>query len=116
MRQKIVVTRFEILGDAEQARLAREYLVMCEKRLELAREGFEAWRRGDLATIEAMLAPDVRWGWFEAGPWDCRSREDVMARLRERFSEGFAGEIVRRRGASVRANVASGRIATSAGG
>ena len=68
---------------------------MGEDLLELAREGFEAWRRGDLATIEAMLAPDVRWGWFEAGPWDCRSREDVMARLRERFSEGFAGEIVR---------------------
>jgi len=68
---------------------------MGEDVVDVARRGFEAWRRGDLATIEAMLAPDVQWGWFEAGPWDCRSREDVMARLRERFSEGFAGEIVR---------------------
>ena len=68
---------------------------MTQDVLELARRGFEAWRRGDLETIGTMLAPDVKWGWFEPGDWDCRSREDVMARLRERFSEGFAGEITR---------------------
>jgi ketosteroid isomerase-like protein len=68
---------------------------MDEDVMSLARRGFEAWRRGDLPAIEAMLAPDVRWGWFEPGDWDCRSREDVMRRLRERFSEGFAGELVR---------------------
>jgi hypothetical protein len=38
-RQHMVIGRFEVRGDAEQARLAREYLAMCEKRLELAREG-----------------------------------------------------------------------------
>jgi len=38
-RQHMVIGRFEVLGDAEQARLAREYLAMCDKRLQLAREG-----------------------------------------------------------------------------
>jgi ketosteroid isomerase-like protein len=68
---------------------------MAEDIVEVARRGLEAWRRGDGEAIAPMLAPDVRWGWYEPGPWDCHSREDVMARLRERFSEGFAGEIVR---------------------
>ena len=37
-RQHMVIGRFEVLGDAEKARLARENLVMCEKRLQLASE------------------------------------------------------------------------------
>jgi hypothetical protein len=37
-RQNIVILRFEAVGDAEEVRLAREYLVMCEKRLDRARE------------------------------------------------------------------------------
>src|SRR5438309_9171878 len=42
---------------------------MTQDVLELARRGFEAWRRGDLETIGTMLAPDVKWGWFEPGDW-----------------------------------------------
>ncbi len=57
--------------------------------METARQGFEAWQRGDFDTIEAMLDPAVQWRWFEPGDWDCRSREDVMRTLRERYAQGF---------------------------
>ncbi len=57
--------------------------------MKTARQGFEAWQRGDFETIEAMLDPDVRWRWFEPGDWDCRSRQDVMRTLRERYAQGF---------------------------
>ncbi len=57
--------------------------------METARRGFEAWQRGDFETIKAMLDPNVRWRWFEPGDWDCRSREDVMRTLRERYVQGF---------------------------
>ena len=59
-----------------------------------AQEGFHAWRRGDFATIEAMLDPEVEWRWFEPGDWDCQSRDDVMRTLRARYAQGFArGEL-----------------------
>jgi hypothetical protein len=57
---------------------------------EVAREGMEAWRRGDFETIERMLDPNVEWRWFEPGDWDCHNREDVMQVLRQRFEQGFA--------------------------
>jgi len=63
---------------------------MSEQTMALAREGFGAWQRGDFATLEAMLDPDVQWHWFEPGEWDCHSRDDVMRTLRERFEQGFA--------------------------
>ena len=67
---------------------------MSEQTMALAREGFGAWRRGDFATIEAMLDPDVQWRWFEPGEWDCHSRDDVMRTLRERYEQGFGrGEL-----------------------
>jgi ketosteroid isomerase-like protein len=56
----------------------------------VARDGLEAWRRGDFETLERILDQDVEWRWFEAGEWDCRSREDVMRTLRERYDQGFA--------------------------
>ena len=67
---------------------------MSEQIMALAREGFGAWQRGDFATLEAMLDPDVQWHWFEPGEWDCQSRGDVMRTLRERYEQGFAaGEL-----------------------
>ena len=63
---------------------------MSEHTMALAREGFGAWQRGDFATLEAMLDPDVQWRWFEPREWDCYSRDDVMRRLRERYDQGFA--------------------------
>ena len=56
----------------------------------VAREGLEAWRRGDFEALERLFDPAVTWGWFEPGEWDCRSRDDVMRTLCERYSQGFA--------------------------
>ena len=63
---------------------------MSSSNLEVARKGFEAWRRGDFDALQAIFAPDVEWHWFEPGEWDCHDAADVMARLRERHAEGFA--------------------------
>jgi len=53
-----------------------------------------AWHRGDFATIEEMLEPDVEWRSFEPGEWDCNNRNDVMQTLRDRHKQGFArGEL-----------------------
>jgi len=32
-----------------------------------AKQGFDAWRRGDFDELESIFAPDVEWRWFEAG-------------------------------------------------
>jgi ketosteroid isomerase-like protein len=56
---------------------------------EIAREGLEAWRKGDFDTIEEILDPNVEWRWFEPGEWDCHDRNDVMRTLRERYDQGF---------------------------
>ena len=58
--------------------------------LTVARQGFDAWRRGDFDELEAIFAPDVEWRWFEAGDWDCHNRDDVMRTLRQRHAAGFA--------------------------
>jgi ketosteroid isomerase-like protein len=58
--------------------------------IEIAHEGFEAWRRGDFETIEGILDPKATWRWFEPGEWDCHSRDDIMRTLRERHEQGFA--------------------------
>src|SRR5207245_4974075 len=50
----------------------------------------EAWQRGEFAPLEAMLDPEVDLLWWEAGDWDCHSREDVLRLLRERHEQGFA--------------------------
>ncbi len=57
--------------------------------MELAREGFAAWQRGDLDGLESMLDPAVQWGSFEPGEWDCHDRHDVMRTLRDRLEQGF---------------------------
>jgi ketosteroid isomerase-like protein len=57
--------------------------------LALARQGFEAWRRGDFDALEELFAPDVEWRWFEPGDWDCHNRKDVLRTLRQRHAAGF---------------------------
>jgi ketosteroid isomerase-like protein len=65
-----------------------------ERDVALARNGLEAWRRGDLDTLEKMLAPEATWRWFEPGDWDCDNREEILGTLRERYEQGFGrGEI-----------------------
>ncbi|MDQ3867331.1 MAG: nuclear transport factor 2 family protein [Actinomycetota bacterium] len=62
---------------------------MSEREVALAREGLAAWRRGDFARVEAMLAPDATWRWWEPGEWDCANREEILRTLRERYEQGF---------------------------
>jgi ketosteroid isomerase-like protein len=67
---------------------------MNSKPTEIAREGLEAWRKGDFETIEEILDQNVEWRWFEPGQWDCHGRDDVIRTLRERYDQGFArGEL-----------------------
>jgi ketosteroid isomerase-like protein len=60
------------------------------KPTEIAREGLEAWRKGDFETIEEILDSNVEWHATEPGEWDCHGRDDVMQTLRERHEQGFA--------------------------
>ncbi len=60
-----------------------------ERELALAREGLEAWRRGDFARLESMLDPAATWQGWERGEWDCANRDDVIRTLRERHEQGF---------------------------
>ena len=51
--------------------------------MELARRGFAAALRGDLDTVGALLAPDVRWhGGDPASPGACRNRVEALAFMR----------------------------------
>lgn len=52
--------------------------------------GLRAWAAGDLEALAAVLAPDVTLRAVEPGPWDCAGREQVMALLRRRRTEGSA--------------------------
>jgi ketosteroid isomerase-like protein len=60
------------------------------ERLRLLQQGLDAWRRGDLAAVEAMFDPAATWHATEPGEWDCRNRGDIVHVLRERFEQGFA--------------------------
>jgi hypothetical protein len=60
------------------------------KPTEIAREGLEAWRKGDFETIEEILDSNVEWHATERGESDCHGRDDVMQTLRERYEQGFA--------------------------
>jgi ketosteroid isomerase-like protein len=59
--------------------------------------GLRAWAAGELDALEAVLAPDVTLLAVEPGPWDCVGREQVMALLRRRRTEGSAYPVHLRR-------------------
>jgi ketosteroid isomerase-like protein len=52
------------------------------------RTALEAWMNGDFSALEATLAPEVDLLWHREGPWDCHGREQVLALMRRRRSEG----------------------------
>lgn len=58
----------------------------------LAREGYEALMRGELA-LEELMAPDLTWHWWEHGPWDCHSRDEALAVIRERVGQRAIGDL-----------------------
>lgn len=57
---------------------------------ELIEAGLRARAAGDLDALEALLAADVTLQAVQPGPWDCVGREQVMALLRHRRTEGPA--------------------------
>jgi ketosteroid isomerase-like protein len=59
----------------------------------LARRGYEAVMRGDLEALEELMAPDLTWHWWERGPWDCNSRDEAIAVIRERLGQNAIGEL-----------------------
>lgn len=68
---------------------------MGETNAELVRRGYEAALRGDLDTIAALLAPDVKWhGGDPSAAEACRSREDALAVMRRARGLGGIGELV----------------------
>jgi hypothetical protein len=54
------------------------------------REAFEA---GDLALLEPLLHPDVRWGGEEDTPQTCHSRSDVLAWYRRLHAAGLRARV-----------------------
>lgn len=83
----VELSSFQVIASSDNQVVSKETMAR-------AQEGFSAWRRGDFATLEAILDPDVEWRWFEPGEWDCKSRGDVMRTLRDRYAQGFArGEL-----------------------
>ena len=60
---------------------------------QLARDGHEALMRGEVDVVEGLMAPDLTWHWWEHGPWDCHSRDEAMALIRERMGQRAIGEL-----------------------
>ena len=67
---------------------------MSEANVELARRGYEALRQGDFDAVARLFAPDLEWGWWQPGPWDCHSREEAMSVIRERAGQRAIGELL----------------------
>jgi ketosteroid isomerase-like protein len=60
---------------------------------QLARDGYEALMRGDVEVVEDLMAPELTWHWWEHGPWDCHSRDEAVALIRERMGQRAIGEL-----------------------
>jgi ketosteroid isomerase-like protein len=59
----------------------------------LAREGYEALMHGEIEVVEQLMAPDLTWHWWEHGPWECQSRDEAMAVIKERMGQRAIGEM-----------------------
>jgi ketosteroid isomerase-like protein len=60
---------------------------------ELARRGYDALMRGEFEALEEVMAPDLTWHWWERGPWDCHSRDEALAVIKERLGQNSIGEL-----------------------
>jgi ketosteroid isomerase-like protein len=55
---------------------------------------WEAISQGDLAPLEAALAPDARWRAVEDGPWNCDNRATILEVMKRNVEEGrLAGRV-----------------------
>jgi hypothetical protein len=50
--------------------------------------------RSRLEALEELKAADLDWHWWEHGPWDCHSREEALAVIRERIGQRAIGELI----------------------
>jgi len=56
-----------------------------------------ALSQGDLAPLEAVLAPDARWRAVQDGPWNCQSRSQILEVMGRNQARGrLAGRIEER--------------------
>lgn len=68
---------------------------MASGNLELARAGYAAIARGQLAVLDELLAPDVRWhGGDPAAEGACRSRAEAKAFIEAALARGGVGRLV----------------------
>jgi len=67
---------------------------MSATNVELARQGYEAIKRGDLGEVGELLAEDVTWHWGDPmAEGACRNREQALAFLRRADRRG-PGELI----------------------
>ncbi len=57
------------------------------------RRTWEAVAQGDLAPLEAILAPDAKWRAVEDGPWNCENRARILEVMRRNLAKGLTGSI-----------------------
>ncbi len=62
-------------------------------RKRLVHDTWDALSRGDLAPLEAVLAPDARWRAVEDGPWNCESAGAILEVMRSNLANGLSGRI-----------------------
>jgi ketosteroid isomerase-like protein len=63
--------------------------------VELARRGYEAALRGDLATVRVLLDPDVQWhGGDPTDPAACHDRDQALAFMRRAQGRQPVAELV----------------------
>jgi hypothetical protein len=61
--------------------------------IHLVRETWDALARGDLAPLEAALAPEARWRAVEDGPWNCESATAILDVMANNLADGLSGRI-----------------------
>jgi ketosteroid isomerase-like protein len=57
------------------------------------RDTWDALSAGDLAPLEAALAPDARWRAVEDGSWNCQNRVAILDTMTLQLAEGLSGRI-----------------------
>ena len=89
---------------------------MTESNVELARRGYEAAQRQDMAAVREFLDPEVKWhGGDPSAPGACHNRAQAIEFMRHAIGRGTLGELVEIVGAGDRVVVIM-RAASSSGG
>lgn len=86
-----VLDALEVVGEPSIEDLIRQSGVMRE--MEFVCDGLDGFNHGDLAAVEAVLAPDVNWFAVPPDPAVCRDRSQVLRRLGELANEGEKFEL-----------------------